>query len=72
MDWQGHEYVTASQAADYLSVHVRTVYRYALAGVLVAHRVAGSRSVRFRRADVERLLVRRDGGPDGEEVGRRD
>jgi len=63
-DWARRQYVTAQQAAAYLSVHVRTVYRMAIDGRLPSHSVAGSRAVRFARADVERLLVARDGDDD--------
>jgi excisionase family DNA binding protein len=58
--WDGRRYVTAQQAADYLAVNVRTVYRWSIDGRLRAHRIAGTRAVRFRRVDVERLLEVRD------------
>jgi excisionase family DNA binding protein len=58
-DWTHRQYVTARQAAVYLSLHVRTVYRMAVDGRLPSHKVAGSRAVRFARTDVERLLVER-------------
>lgn len=63
-DWARHQWVTARQAADYLSVHVRTVYRMVIDGRLRAHYVAGSRAVRLARKDVEALLRARDGGSD--------
>jgi excisionase family DNA binding protein len=63
-DWTRRTFVTAAQAADFLSVHVRTVYRYAAAGRLPAHYVAGSRAVRYARTDVEQLLVAADRDDD--------
>lgn len=55
-EWRGHEYVTARQAADYLGVHYRTIHRYAASGFLTPLYLAGLRSVRFARVEVEGLL----------------
>lgn len=52
----GHEFVTAHQAAEYLGVHYRTIHRWASAGHLTPFYLAGLRSVRFARAEVENLL----------------
>lgn len=60
--WSRRKYVTAQDAADYLSVHVRTVYNYANRGTLKPHYLAGSRALRFLRTDVESMI-------DGEEEG---
>jgi excisionase family DNA binding protein len=50
------EYVTAQEAADFLSVHVRTIYNYAGRGILTRYFIVGSRSLRFKRIDVESML----------------
>lgn len=49
--------MTQAAAAGYLSVNERTVRRLIADGQLPAHRV-GSRLVRVRRSDVEKLLTR--------------
>ena len=64
--WAG-KYVTAAEAAEYLSVHVRTVHRYAAEGRLAPYYIAGSRRMRFRRTDVEAMLVSDEGGLGQEE-----
>jgi excisionase family DNA binding protein len=50
------DYVTAREAAEYLSVHVRTIYNYAGRGILDRYFIVGSRALRFKRADVEAML----------------
>ena len=49
--------MTQAGAAEYLAVNERTVRRLIADGQLPAHRV-GSRLVRVRRSDVEKLLTR--------------
>ncbi len=57
VEWgSARDYVTAQEAADYLSVHVRTIYNYAGRGILTRYFIVGSRSLRFKRKDVEAML----------------
>jgi excisionase family DNA binding protein len=65
--WDSREFVTAAMVAAYLSVHVRTVHRWATVGRLTPHRLAGTRAVRFRRTDVEQLLDPGDGPSESSE-----
>ncbi len=48
--------LTAAQVAILCTVSEKTVYRWASTGVLPAVRPGGSRLVRFRFEDVERLM----------------
>lgn len=49
--------LTAAEVATYLRVDVRTVFRYLAAGKLKGRRL-GSRTLRFRKEDVERFIDR--------------
>lgn len=46
------------QAAAYLGCSEKTIRNYVASGVLPAYRVRGGRFLRFKRSDVEGLLVR--------------
>lgn len=54
------EYLTRTEAAALLRVSVSTIDRRARAGDLPRHRIAGGRTVRFRRDDVAALLTERN------------
>jgi excisionase family DNA binding protein len=49
-------YLTARQTAELLQVSVRTVYNWAGRGSIVGVRLPG-RLLRFRRTDVEKLML---------------
>jgi len=51
------EWWTRREAAAYLRVKERTIDDYVRRGVLTRHRIAGTRSVRFRAEDVRALVV---------------
>lgn len=53
----GSQLLTAEEAAKYLRLHVKSVYRLARAGKIPARKVGGS--WRFHRLALERWLVRR-------------
>lgn len=59
------QYFTRHEAAAYLRVSVRTIDRYADDGKLPAFRIKGIQSVRFKRADLDALVVPE---PDKEEA----
>ena len=51
-----HEVMTPKQVAEFLQVHVLTVYRYIQEGRLPASR-PGGRFYRIKRENVERLIA---------------
>jgi excisionase family DNA binding protein len=50
------EYLTPEEAAEALGIHVQTLRAYVRSGKLPALRVAGERSLRIRRCDLEKVL----------------
>jgi excisionase family DNA binding protein len=50
------EYLTPEEAAEALGIHVQTLRAYVRSGKLPALRVAGERSLRIRRTDLEKVL----------------
>ncbi len=50
------EYLTPEEAAEALGIHVQTLRAYVRSGKLPALRVAGERSLRIRRADLDKVL----------------
>jgi excisionase family DNA binding protein len=53
----GHpDYLTPEQAAETLGIHVQTLRGYVRSGKLPALRLAGERSIRIRRTDLEQVL----------------
>ena len=52
-----NELLTKPEVASFLRVNLRTISRYVVQGKLPSYRVAGSRPCRFRKSDVERLLM---------------
>lgn len=59
MDVDGGEFLNVRDTARRLDVHENTVRNWARQGVLPDARVPGSRFLRFRAADVERLIAQR-------------
>lgn len=55
-------YFTRDEAADYMRVSVVTIDRFAREGKLTRHYLAGTRSVRFLKEDLDALVVP-EGGP---------
>lgn len=51
-------YMTVSQVADYLQCSTRSVHRFKFHGKLKGYKVPGTRLLRFRRNDVERVMKR--------------
>jgi citrate synthase len=64
------EWLTAGEARARLGVQAQTLYAYVSRGLIRSERVAGSRSSRYSRADVERLAARgrRTSGAPGPEI----
>jgi excisionase family DNA binding protein len=50
------EFLTPEEAAEALGIHVQTLRAYVRSGKLPALRVAGERSLRVRRSDLEKVL----------------
>src|SRR3954453_1516095 len=59
------DWFTAGEALARLGVKPQTLYAYASRGLVRSERVAGARTSRYRRADVERLAARARGAPQG-------
>lgn len=55
---EGEALMTTEEAAIYLGVHPQTIRGYIRFGKLPAFRVAGERSIRIRRTDLQSLLER--------------
>ncbi len=51
------ELMTTAEAASFLNVHPNTVRNWADSALLPSYRIGPRRDRRFRRADVESLLV---------------
>ncbi|HKE26822.1 MAG TPA: helix-turn-helix domain-containing protein [Bryobacteraceae bacterium] len=49
-------YLSPEQAAEKLGIHVQTLRAYVRSGKLPAMRLAGERSIRIRRSDLEKVL----------------
>jgi excisionase family DNA binding protein len=65
MNATNKQLMSAREVAEVLGVHWRTVMRWGDAGVIPAVRIGGV--VRYRAADIERLLDD-EGGTDEEEL----
>jgi len=50
------QYLTPEEAAEMLGVHVQTMRAYIRGGRVPAFRLAGERSIRLRRSDLEKVL----------------
>jgi len=60
-----HDWFTAGEALARLGVKPQTLYAYVSRGLVRSERVTGSRTSRYRRADVERLATRTRGALPG-------
>lgn len=49
-----NELLTPQEAADFLKVNVRTIYRWARNGTIASTRIAGT--LRIRKADLDNLF----------------
>jgi excisionase family DNA binding protein len=58
-------FLTKAEAAAYMRVSPRTIDRWAAAGRIQRYRVGTSQSLRFKRAELDALVV-----PDEPEAGR--
>lgn len=62
------EWLTMPQAMDYLQISRTTLYRLMEQGVLRYHRITGTRQRRFKRGDLDQLMVLEEPGvPDDDE-----
>lgn len=63
------EWLTATEAAQYLKVQPRTVLKWAKAGTIPAHRLSGAKRItwRFLRAELEGYMLN---PPSAAELGR--
>jgi len=52
----GRDYFTPEEAAEALGIHVQTLRAYVRSGKMPALRLAGERSIRIRRADLDKVL----------------
>ena len=52
------EWLTVQEAAAYLKLHSRTLYRYVKADQLPVYRPGGTGRPRFRRVDLDAFLLR--------------
>lgn len=50
-------WLTKNEAAEYMRVHPRTIDDWAKAGRITRHRIEGLQSVRFRRDELDALVV---------------
>lgn len=50
-------WMTRAEAAEYLRVGERTIDRWVLEGRITRHKIDGLQSVRFRRAELDGLVV---------------
>jgi excisionase family DNA binding protein len=66
-DYQaGDEWMTIAQAISYAKISRATLYRLMDQGVLPFYRVSGTRQRRFKRSDLDKLMIREEPGqPDG-------
>lgn len=60
---QDREWLSAGEARARLGVKPQTLYAYVSRGLVRSERVPGSRTARYRRADVERVATRGRRGP---------
>jgi len=49
-------YMTVEQVAEYLQMSVTSVWRFRRQGKLKGYRVPGTRLVRFRRNEIEKVM----------------
>lgn len=51
-------YLTVDEAAEYLNISAPTVRSWARRGIIPAHRVVGTRAIRFRTAELDDAMIR--------------
>jgi len=56
LDLSNRRWLSQAQAANYLGVTDRTLRAYAARGVLRAHRIRGSRLIRYDRSELDAAL----------------
>ena len=49
-------WMTAEQLADYLAISMATVRKWTRTGVVPCHRLAGGRSIRFERHEIDQWI----------------
>ena len=54
-------YMTVEQVAEYLQMSVTSVWRFRKEGKLKAYRIPGTRLIRFRRNEIEKVMERTNG-----------
>jgi excisionase family DNA binding protein len=59
--------MTAAEAAEYLQVHIKTLYEWIKSGDLAVVKL-GPRSTRIRKVDIDRFLNARVTGPSDSSV----
>lgn len=59
-------WLTMPQAIEYLQVSRRTLYRLMDEGILPYYRITGTRQRRFKRSDLDQLMVLEEPGAAGE------
>jgi excisionase family DNA binding protein len=52
-------YLTAVTAAEYLSIHRNTLYRWTQMGLIKAHRIGVRGDLRYRRQDLDKFVEER-------------
>jgi excisionase family DNA binding protein len=62
-----NQFISITDTAEFIGVETRTVRNMISDGRLRAYRVAGGRTFRIRRSDLEALLVPFDAALDGAE-----
>jgi len=59
------EWLKLKEAAAYLKVHRKTLYRYVKEGKLRQYQLGGTGRPRYRKQDLDALLVPREKSEDG-------
>tara|TARA_R110002020_G_scaffold50858_16_gene144152 strand:+ start:2667 stop:2855 length:189 start_codon:yes stop_codon:yes gene_type:complete len=49
-------YMTVTQVAEYLQMSPASVWRFRSEGKLKAYRIPGTRLIRFRRSEIEKVM----------------
>lgn len=57
-------WMTKPEATEYLKVSTETLRRYTTNGWLTAYKIGGTGSVRYKREDLDDLMVQIDVGPE--------
>ena len=62
LDDSADAWLTMPQAQEYLKVSRTTLYRLMDAGTLPFYRITGTRQRRFKRSDLDQLMIREEPG----------